>query len=155
MVTTAAPAAVTTGTSIKTMLQLSTPSTRQIQLISWGFTCDATEAGTIDLIQSDTAATVTAHVAAGVQPLTPGQPASLLTLGVANTGYTSSSETAPVTTRTFDVRKLLAADGATEVTYEKIWMPDARPIMAVSTFLRVRATMGTAVNMTCYVVWDE
>jgi hypothetical protein len=34
-------------------------------------------------------------------------------------------------------------------------MPDERPIIAVSKFLRVRATFGAAVNMTCWIVWDE
>jgi len=36
MPTTAGIGDVATGTTIKTLLQLSTPSTRQIQLISWG-----------------------------------------------------------------------------------------------------------------------
>src|SRR5258707_514252 len=107
MPTTAAQAKVTTGTVIKTMLQLSTPSTRQIQLISWGFSCDAppatTSVGEVELLETDVAATVTAHVAAGVQPLVPGQPASLLTLGIANTGYTASAEGAITATRVFDV----------------------------------------------------
>ncbi len=38
--TTAAQQAVTTGTTIKTMLQLATPSTRQIRIIAWGFSLD-------------------------------------------------------------------------------------------------------------------
>lgn len=154
MVTTAAAAKVTSGTSIKTMLQLSTPSTRQIQLISWGFACDVNQNGTIDLIEADTAATVTAHVAAGVQPLVPGQPASLLTLGTSNTGYTSSSETAPVTTRSLDLREV-DSSASTELNYTFQWMPDERPIIAVSKFVRIRATFGTATNVSCWIVWDE
>ncbi len=71
MPTTAAQQKVTTGTAIKTMLQIALPSTRQIQLISWGFTLDAVpaSAGQVELIQTDVAATVTAHVATGLQPL--------------------------------------------------------------------------------------
>jgi len=38
--TTAALASVTTGTTIKTMLQLATPSTTQIQILEWGFSLD-------------------------------------------------------------------------------------------------------------------
>lgn len=160
MVTTASVAAVTTGTTIKTMLQLSTPSTRQIQLISWGFSVDDPPGAdaVFDLIQSDTAATVTAHVAAGVQPLVPGLPASLLTLGVSNTGYTSSSETAPVTTKTFDTVSMssVSAEAATSMRYEYQWMPDERPIVAVSSFVRMRATTPTtAVDLRCWIVWDE
>ncbi len=160
MVTTAASAAVVTGTSIKTMQQLSTPSTRQIQLIAWGFTIDDPPGAdaVIDLIQADTAATVTAYVASGVQPLTPGMPASLLTLGVSNSGYTSSSETAPVTTRTLDFVSLssTSAEAAPFLSYTYQWMPDERPIVAVSTFLRIRATTPTTeVNFRSWVVWDE
>lgn len=155
MPTTAAQQQVTTGTAIKTMLQLAAPSTRQLTIISWGFTVDATEPGTVELIQTDVAATVTAHIASGVQPLVPGQPVSQMTLGTAATGYTSSGEGAITVTRTFDVKKLQAADGATEATYEKIWVPPFWPIVAVSTFLRVRATFSTAVNMSCWVVVVE
>lgn len=158
MPTTAAQQSVTTGTAIKTMLQLSTPATRQIQLIAWGFSLDDPPGadGVIECLQTDVAATVTAHVAAGVQPLTPGQPASLLTLGTANTGYTASAEGSITATRVFDVVSLSSATGESPLTYEKIWVPDARPIVAVSTFLRVRATTPTtAVDLRCWFVWDE
>lgn len=160
MVTTASPAAVVTGTTIKTMLQLAPPATRQITLISWGFSMDDPPGAdaVFDLIQADTAATVTAHAAAGVQPLVPGMPASLLTLGTSATGYSSSSETAPVTTRTFDVVSMssVSAEAATSMRYEYQWMPDERPVVAVSTFLRMRATTPTTeVNFRCWVCWDE
>jgi hypothetical protein len=158
MPTTAAQASVTTGTAIKTMLQLSTPSTRQIQLISWGFTLDDPPGAdaVIELIQTDVAATVTAHVAAGVQPLDPNAPASLLTLGTANTGYTSSGEGTTTASRVFDVVALSSVSGESPLSYVYQWMPDERPIVAVSKFLRVRATTPTtAVDLRCRITWDE
>lgn len=161
MPTTAAQVAVTTGTSIKTMLQVATPSTRQIQLISWGFSITAppatTSTGIVELLDTDTAATVTAHVAAGVQPLVPGQPASLVTLGTSATGYTSSSEGTPTASRVHDVVEVpgLTAGGDGIAPYTWQWMPDERPIIAVSRFLRVRVTFGAAVNMITWVCWDE
>lgn len=157
MPTTAAQQKVTTGTAIKTMLQLATPSTRQIQLISWGFTLDAvpSSAGQVELIQTDVAATVTAHVAAGLQPVDPNAPASLLTLGTSATGYTATAEGATTASRTFDVNLVPSTAGSTDINYYYQWMPDERPIVAVSRFLRVRATFGGAVNMTCFVCWDE
>lgn len=159
--TTAAQASVTTGTSIKTMLQLATPSTRQIQLIAWGFTLSAppatTSTGVIELLQTDTAATVVAHVAAGVQPLDPNAPASLLTLGTSATGYTSSSEGTPVATRVFDAVEIpgLTAGGTAPGRDGYQWMPDQRPVIGISKFLRIRVTFGAAVNMRCWVCWDE
>lgn len=158
MPTTAAQAAVTTGTSIKTMLQLATPSTRQIQLISWGYSISvaAGAVGTIELLQTDVAATVTAHVAAGVQPLDPNAPPSLLTLGTSATGYTSTSEGSITATRVFDAVEIPASLTGSGTPYVYQWMPDERPIVAVSKFLRVRATTPTSgVSMLCWVVWDE
>lgn len=156
MSTTAAPAFVTTGTVIKTMLQIATPSTRQCQLISWGFDVDyvSTSVGTVELIQTDVAATVTAHVAAGIQPLDPNAPASLLVGGVSATGYTASAEGTTTASRSFDSVRVGVTN--TIISYTFQWMPDERPIIAVSRFLRVRVTFATAAsNMLCWVVWDE
>lgn len=157
MPTTAAQQKVTTGVAIKTMLQIATPSTREIQLISWGFTLDAVpaSAGQVELIQTDVAATVTAHVASGVQPLDPNAPPSLMTLGAAATGYTATAEGTITATRTLDANLVPPTAGATDINYYYQWMPDERPIIALSKFLRVRATFGGAVNMSCFVVWDE
>ena len=159
MPTTAAQQAVTTGTAIKTMLQLSTPSTRQIQLIAWGFSIDDYPGAdsVVELLQTDVAATVTAHVAAGVQPLDPNAPASLLTLGVSNTGYTGSAEGSITATRVFDAVSLDTTAGSNaQLSYFYQFMPDERPIIAVSKFVRVRATTPTtAVDMRCWIVWDE
>lgn len=162
MVTTAAMIPVTTGTSTaKTMLQLATPSTRQMTIISWGYLLDAfpttTLTGRIELIETDVAATVTAHVAAGVQPLVPGVPASQLTLGTSATGYTATVEGTVAASRTFDQDGINGVTylGSSQAMYEYQFMPDERPIVAVSKFLRVRATFGSAVNMLCWVVSDE
>lgn len=159
MPTTAAQQSVTTGTAIKTMLQISTPSTRQIQLIAWGFSVDDYPGAdsVVELLQTDVAATVTAHVAAGVQPLDPNAPASLLTLGVSNTGYTSSAEGTTTAARVFDAVSIDTTAGSNApLSYSYQFMPDERPIVAVSKFLRVRATTPTtAVDMRCWVIWDE
>lgn len=158
MPTTAAQAAVTTGTAIKSMLQIATPSTRQIQLISWGFTIDDTAGadGVVELMQSDVAATVTAHVAAGVQPLDPNAPASLMTLGTSATGYTATAEGTTTASRVFDAVSLSSTTSESPYTYVYQWMPDERPIVAVSKFLRIRATTPTtAVDMRCWICWDE
>lgn len=130
-----------------------------IQLIAWGYTLDAVpaSAGQVELLQVDVAATVTAHVAAGVQPLMAGTgyPASLVTLGTTATGYTSTNEGTPTASRLFDANLISPSAGATDLNYDYEWMPDARPVVDVSKFLRVRVTFGAAVNMNCYVVWDE
>lgn len=158
MATTTAQGSVNTGTAIKTMLQIATPSTRQCQLISWGFTIDDTAGadGVVELIQTDVAATVTAHVASGVQPLDPNAPASLMTLGTSATGYTATVEGSTTASRIFDVVSLSSTTSESPYTYIYQWMPDERPIIAVSKFLRVRVTTPTTgVDMRCWVTWDE
>lgn len=157
MPTTAALPAVTTGTAIKTMLQVATPSTRQMEIIAWGFSLDDPPGAdaVFELLDVDVAATVTAHVASGVMPLTPGAPPSLLTLGVAATGFTASAEGTPTASRLHDTVSMssVSAEAAPVLTYTYQFMPDERPIIAASRFLRVRATTPTtAVDMRCWIV---
>lgn len=160
MPTTAAQAAVTTGTAIKTMLQLATPATKDITIIAWGFSIDDPPGADaiFELIQTDVAATVTAHSASGVQPQNAGSPASLLTLGTAATGFTGTAEGSITATRTFDAVSMssVSAEAAAGMVYNYQFMPDERPVIPVSKFLRVRATTPTtAVDMRCWIVWDE
>lgn len=160
MATTAAQASVSTGTAIKTMLQIATPPTRQIVILAWGFTLDDPPGADaiFELIQTDVAASVTAHVASGVQPVNPGMPASLMTLGASATGFTASAEGTPTATKIFDAVSMssVSAEAAPFMTYEKEF-PDYRlATVDVSKFLRIRATTPTtAVDGRFWVCWDE
>lgn len=156
--TTAAMVPVTTGSVIKTMLQIATPSTRKLQVVSFGYCLSAVpSSGTVELLQTDVAATVTAHVAAGVQPLNPSAPASLVTLGTSATGYTATAEGTTTASRSFKTVIIPTSGSAagSYITYQYQWVPDERPVVDISKFLRVRVTMGSAVNMTTWVTWLE
>lgn len=156
--TTAALASTNTGTTIKTMLQLATPASRMIQVIEWGFVLDDPPGAdaVIELLQTDVAATVTAHVASGVVNLDPNGTASLLTLGTSATGYSASAEGTITATRPFDAVSLSSVSGESALSYTHTFMPDARPIVAVSKFLRVRATTPTSgCDMRCWVTFNE
>lgn len=161
MPTTAAIAAIATGTAIKTLLQVAPPSDRMMQLIAWGFTIDdpAGADGTIELLQANVAATsLTAHTSADIYRLDPNIPASKVQLGTALTGFNAGAEGSITATRIFDVVKLssVSAEAAPVLTYAYQFMPDERPYVAVSTFLRVRATTPTSgVDCLPWVVWDE
>lgn len=154
MPTTAALSPVTTGAAIKTLLQVATPSTRPIKVVEWGISFDGSAAATpirCELIQTDVAATVTAHVAAGVQPYDdPNAPASLMTLGTAATGYTASAEGTTTASRFGDVQLIAPTN-----QYVKMWPLGREFQVPISKFLRVRVTAGTAVNACCYIVWQE
>jgi hypothetical protein len=152
--TTAAQQKVTTGTAIKTLLQIATPATRQIQIVAWGISFDASAAATpgqVELVQTDVAATVTAHVAAGLVCQTdPNSPTSAMTLGTSATGYTASAEGTTTATRMFDAQLIAPTN---QYIYQ--WTEGEGPIVAISKFLRVRVTFGAAINAITWVEWDE
>lgn len=150
----AAPVAVTTGVAIKTMLQLSTPSTRAIRIVQWSISFDGSAAATpikVELVETSAAATVTAYGAADITKFSdPNAPASLLTLGTANSGYTASAEGTPGTSRAF-FTDFVPPTGSIFIQY-----PLGRePELPVSKFLRIRVTAAAAVNAYCSIVWEE
>lgn len=150
--TAAAPVKVTTGTAIKTLLQIATPTTTQIKVVEWGISFDgAPSAIQCELVDTAAiAATVTAHVAAGVQTYDdPNAPASLMTLGTAATGYTASAEGTVVAARTGDLQIVSGNQ------YIKQFPLGREFKVGISRFLRVRVTAAVAVNASCYVVWEE
>src|SRR5712671_4161120 len=99
--TTASQVAVTTGTAIKTMLQVKPSATISPVVRAWGISFDGSAAATpiiCELIETDVAATVTAHVAAGIvkidaQAQQGGDPTTnLFVVGTSSTGYTATAE---------------------------------------------------------------
>lgn len=157
MPTTAAQVSVTTGTAIKTMLQIATPSTRKLQIVAWGFSFDDPPGadGVLELLETDVAATVTAHVASGVQPEDSSDPASLVTLGTSATGYTGTAEGSITATRVFDVVSLSSTSGESVLSGGREWLPNRGPIVPISKFLRIRATTpSTASDLRCWIKWQ-
>lgn len=152
--TTAALTPVTTGTAIKTLLQIATPSTSEMRISEWGISFDGSAAATpikCELIDTNVAATVTAHVSAGVMSLNDtGTVASRMTLGTTATGYTATAEGTITATRLLDYQQIPPTG-----LYVKQWPLGLEPEVAVSRFLRVRVTAAAAVNAVCYVVWSE
>jgi hypothetical protein len=153
--TTAAPAPVTTGTAIKTLLQIATPSTEDVAIVAWGIDFDGTAAAApikVELIDTDVAATVTAHVASGLVKLNgPSDAASVMTLGTSATGFTASAEGTPgATSRLLAFRQVPPNGG-----YEYEFPLGREPRIAVSRFLRIRVTAAAAVNASCWVRWEE
>lgn len=153
--TTAAPTLVTTGTAIKTLLQLATPSTEDLIVVAWGIEFDGTAAAApikVELIDTDVAATVTAHGASGlVKVSAPNNAGSLLTLGTSATGFTASAEGTPgSTSRLLDFHQVPPNGGW---NYE---FPLGRePQVAVSRFVRLRVHAAAAVNASCWIRWEE
>lgn len=153
MPTTASFAAVTTGTTIKTLLQLKPFNVCRI--VEWGISFDGSAAATpieVELIDTGTVfATVTASVDADIMKLdgAEGAVASIagLTLGTAATGYTSSAEGAITATKLFDTQFI----GPTN-QYIKQFPLGREPKLIIGNSVRIRVKAGTAVNAICYMV---
>lgn len=152
--TTAALVPVTTGTAIKTMLQIAPPATLELEVVAWGICFDSATFGTkirCELVETDVASTGTAHVAAGIVKVTdPAGLGSQVTLSTTTTSYTATVEGTTTASRLLDYQ-LVDQSGA----YSFTWPLGNYPVVAASKFLRVRVTATAAVNATCFVTWAE
>jgi len=151
--TTAVLPKVTTGTAIKTLLQVQ--ADRKFKIVEWGIQFDGTAAATpipVELIETDVAATVTAAVEADLVKYGDPDAEAVATelgilVGTAATGYTASAEGSITATRMFDHQEV-APTNQFLVQY-----PLGRePLMNHDTFLRIRTDAATAVNASCYVL---
>lgn len=158
MPTTAAFAVVTTGTAIKTLLQVKSGATTSLKLVEWGISFDASAAATpgkVELIETGTvAATVTASAAADITKLDPhaiaqGDPTTaLIAVGTTSTGYTASAE-GTITA----VRNLAPPQLISPTTQYQFQFPLGRePLIQTGNLARIRVTFGAAVNAYCYMV---
>jgi len=152
----APPTPVTTGTSIKALLQFATSANREATILSHFVTFDGYAAALpikYELIgHASGAATVTAFVAADISKWSdPNSVASAITAGTSASGYTASAEGTAVTLRQLDFQLIPPTSGA-YFDYDETRAPE----IAVSTFARQRVLNGgTAVNAVCGLRWAE
>lgn len=161
MVTTAAPASVTTTTGIRTMLQIKPAANINLSIVEWGISFDgyaAAAPGKVELIDTGTVfGTVTALAVADVMPYKdPAAPANTsgtggvpLNLGTSASGYTCTSEGTITATRLLDIQ-LIAPTGQ----YVHQFPLGERPEVIPGNCLRVRVTFAAAINALCYVVFE-
>lgn len=153
--TTASQVPVTTGTSIKTMLQVKASATKPFKVSAWGISFDGSAAATpikCELLETDVAATVTALANADLvrldgEAIAAGDSTTnLIPVGTTSTGYTSTSEGSITATRVFDAQ-FVAPTGQYIYQYPL----GQEPMVQVSKFLRIRVLAGAAVNAYCWV----
>lgn len=157
MQTTAAFATVTTGTSIKTMLQVKASATLPAKIIEWGCSFDGSAAATpgkVELIETDVAATVTASAAADITKLDAEAIAcgdvttNLIQVGTTATGYTASGEGSITAIRNLAGPQFIAPTNQ----FIQQFPLGREPVIQVSKFARIRVHFGAAVNCYCYVI---
>jgi hypothetical protein len=152
-------AAVTTGTAIKTMLQIK--GAVPFKVVEWGISLSgfaAAAPGVVELLTTGTVfATVTASAAADIMPYgdanapvnTAGTGGVPFNLGTAATGYTATAEGTITATR-------ILAGGLMAPTTQFIqqFPLGERPHILLGTSLRVRVTFAAAVNCSTYVICE-
>jgi hypothetical protein len=157
MQTTAAFAVVTTGTAVKTLLQVKPGATTSLRIVEWGISFDGSAAATpgkVELIETDVAATVTASVANDITKYDPdaianGDPTTaLISVGTAATGYTASAEGTITAVRNLDGPQLIAPTNQ----FIKQFPLGREPIIQNGKFGRIRVTFGAAINAYCYMI---
>lgn len=158
MPTTAAQAAVTTGTAIKTLLQvkLGGSTNHPAKVVEWGISFDGSAAATpikCELLTTGTVgATITEFVAADIISLDPNTAAVTddfpfaFTAAGDESGYTATAEGSITATREFDVQFVAPTN-----QYIKQFPLGREPMFKATEYLRVRVTAGAAVNAYCYV----
>lgn len=151
--TTAAQAPVTTGTAIKTMLQLKPFNI--VEIVEWGVSFDGSVAATpgkVELCDTGTVfGTVTASADADISKLDSVEQAVAsvagLTLGTSATGYTCTSEGSITAVRMFDMQLV-----APTSQYVKQFPQGVRPRCIIGNAVRIRVTFGAAINAYAYMV---
>lgn len=163
MATTAAPIKQPTGTAIRTMLQLKPATGVVLRPIAWGCSFDGFAAalpGTVELIETDVAATLTtAFVAADIQPYgDPNAPANTagsggIPLNLATTASSFASaagtEGSITATRMADVQLVAPTN---QYVYQ--WPLGREFECTPQKFLRIRMTFGTTVNAYCFIIFE-
>jgi len=154
----AAPVAITTGTAIKTMLQLATNTTTPaIRVVEWWVEFDGATAATpikVELVRhtGGPQTTLTAYAATDIAKFNdPNAPASSIQLGTALSGFNNTTtEVTPTTAVSLETHFVPPTSGI------YVQFPLGRePEVAVSTFARIRTTAGAAVNCLAGVAWEE
>ncbi len=154
MPTTASQVAVTTGTAIKTMLQVKLGTQSKGVVTAWGISFDGSAAATpgiVELCETGTVfGTVTASAAADIMKM--GDPnavdptTSAFIIGTSATGYTCTSEGSITAVRQFDVQLIAPTN-----QYGWQFPLGREPVINVSTALRIRVKFGAAINAICWV----
>lgn len=152
MPTTASQAVVTTGTAIKTLLQLK--PFNQAKIVAWGISFDGSAAATpikVELCETGTVfGTVTASADADCVKMNGADQAVAsvagLTMGTSATGYTCTSEGSITTVRMFDAQLIAPTN---QYIYQ--FPLGQEPVLVIGNATRVRVTAGAAVNAYCWI----
>jgi hypothetical protein len=154
----AAAVPITTGTAIKTHIQLATNTTTPaIRFVEWWAEFDGSTAATpikVELIRhtGGPQTTLTAYAAADIAKVNdPNAPTSSIQLGTALSGFSNTTtEVTPTSAVSLETHFVPPTSGI------YVQFPLGRePEVQVSAFARLRTTAGAAVNAYAGLMWEE
>lgn len=157
----AAAAAITTGTAIKTMMQLNTNTTTPaIRFVEWWVEFDGATAATpikVELMRHTTVGqtTLTAYVAADIAKVNdPNAPASSIQIGATGlSGFANTTtETVPTGTPVSLETHFVPPTSGIYVQFPLGREPE---VQVGGAYARVRTTAGAAVNCLAGLMWEE
>jgi hypothetical protein len=145
--TTAVQAKTTTGTAIKTLLQLTAPANQRIKIISWGVSFDASAAATPGACELLGTGTVAGGTPTAVTPTLwdSGESAAQSTAG-----FAPATEGTITTTRLFDGQLV-----APTSQYVREFSLGREPIIAASGVVRVRVHFAGSIGALAWIHWEE
>lgn len=154
----AAAVAISTGTAIKTMIQIATNTTTPaIRFVEWWAEFNGATAATpiaVELIRhtGGPQTTLTAYAAGDIAKVNdPNAPASSIQLGTALSGFSNTTtEVTPTTAVSLETHFVPPTSGI------YVQFPLGRePEVQVSAFARLRTTAGAAVSCYAGLMWEE
>jgi hypothetical protein len=154
----AAAVPITTGTALKTMMQLATNTTTPaIRFVEWWAEFDGSTAATpirTELIRhtGGPQTTLTAYAAGDIGKINdPNAPTSSIQLGTALSGFNNTTtEVTPTGANSMETHFVPPTSGI------YVQFPLGRePEVQVSAFARIRVTAGAAVNCYAGLMWEE
>jgi hypothetical protein len=151
MQTTTVATTVTTGTAIKTMLQVRPLA--PLRIVEWGISFNASVLATpivVELVETGTIfATVTASAEVDIAKLndTTALAALLMTLSTTGTGYTASAEGTIVATRNLDSTMFISGLSQPFIKQFPLGM---EPLCQIGNSTRIRVLAPAALNCYCY-----
>ena len=149
----AATATSATSGTVKTILQIK-PGAQKFRIVEWGYGFDAAPAAPVrvELIETGTVFATVTTIGSGIRLYNDATgPASQAVAGTSATGFNSTSEGTVTASRLF-------AYNYDNALYFKQQFPLGRePEVNAASALRIRATptSAAAVNIWCYVIWEE
>lgn len=143
--TTAVTAVVSTGTAIKTLIQGTAPSTKQIEIVGWGISFDGSPDVVAELIHTTTVAGTGGTSITPSVWSNPNDPAAASTWAFQPT----AEGTVAATVRVLDLQEIKSNQ------YVMFYPPYERPVVPASGVVRVRVKAVAAVNALAYILFKE